>query len=105
MVVLVEKDGYRDAEVPIARTRSGAVWTNVVGVSAGAALTVMASFFCAFGDCEGKQYLPLGVGAAATGGGLALDLSTNRTLVLARDELVLRLEPVRLAEAPKGALR
>jgi hypothetical protein len=45
------------------------------------------------------------VGAVITASGLAIDLSSSKKYSLERDDLVLRLEPVRLAEAPKGALR
>lgn len=94
VVVRVEKGGYQDEEVPIRRTRTGAVWTNLVGVGAGVALTALGSVFCGLGDCEGRQYVPLAAGAAASAGGLAIDLTTDRTLTLERDEVVLSLKPV-----------
>ena len=102
VVVLVEKEGYEDEAVSLRRTRTGAVWTNLAWVSAGFALTVAGSVFCGLSDCEGRQYVPLAVGAAASAGGLAVDLSTNRTLTLERDKVVLVLKP-RAAAAARGA--
>ena len=49
-----------------------------------------------------RRYLPAAVVSLA---GLAIDSASPRTHPLPRKELVLRLEPVRLEEASKGALR
>jgi hypothetical protein len=109
VVVRVEKEGFEPRELTVGWHRSGAAWTNVVGVGLGATGTLL-STRCTMtwggsdGHCSGDA-TPLIVGAALTAAGTVIDLSSNRALSLERDEIVLRLEPVRLAEAPKGALR
>jgi hypothetical protein len=108
VVVRVEKEGFEPRELTVGWHRSGAAWTNVVGVAAGAVGTAASSICVSVwgGPCHSDtNYTPLLVGAALTAAGTAIDLSSDRALSLERDEIVLRLEPVRLAEAPKGALR
>lgn len=108
IVVRVEKEGFGSREVAVGWSRSGAVWTNVVGISAGAAVAMVSGLFMSWADPEeAKSTATTGllVGGAVTVTGLAIDLSSPRTYSLERDEIVLRLEPVRLAEAPKGELR
>ena len=109
VVVRVEMEGFEPRELTVGWHRSGAAWTNAVGVGLGATGTLL-STRCTMtwgrseGHCSGDA-TPLIVGAALTAAGTAIDLSSDRALSLERDEIVLRLEPVRLAEAPKGALR
>jgi hypothetical protein len=108
VTVRVEKEGFAPREVIVGWHRSGAVWTNIVGVTAGGLGTVLSTACISWGgrECHRDANLtPLLVGAALTAAGTAVDLSTTRALSLDRDELVLRLEPVRLAEAPKGEPR
>jgi hypothetical protein len=108
VVVRVEKEGFAPREVTVGWHRSGAAWTNVVGVAAGAVGTAASSVCISVwgGPCHSDtNYTPLLVGAALTAVGTAIDLSSDRALSLERDEIVLRLEPVRHEAAPKGALR
>lgn len=102
VVVRVEKAGYQDEEVSIRRTRTGAVWSNFAWVGAGAVLTGLGALLCGEWNCDGGPYVPLAAGAAATAGGLAIDLSTDRTLTLERDRVVLVLKP-RTAVVAGGA--
>lgn len=108
VVVRVEKEGFGSRDIVVGWSRSGAVWTNVVGISAGAAVAMLSTAFVSWADPEAaNRYATTGllVGGAVTATGLAVDLASPRTYSLERDEIVLRLEPVRLAEAPKGELR
>ncbi|MBK8594590.1 MAG: hypothetical protein IPP07_12160 [Holophagales bacterium] len=108
VVVRVEKEGFQPREIAVAWSRSGAVWTNVVGIGAGAAAALFSTLFMSWGDPDGAESTAttgLLVGGAVTVTGLTIDLASPRTYSLERDDIVLRLEPVRLAEAPKGAAR
>ncbi len=108
VVVRVEKEGYEPREVTVGWSRSGAVWTNVVGIGAGAVLGTISGLFLSLeGDDKARRAVTTGLvaGGAITATGLSIDLTSSRTISLDRDEIVLRLEPVRLAEAPKGELR
>jgi hypothetical protein len=108
VVVRVEKEGFAPREITVGWHRSGAAWTNVVGVAAGAVGTAASSICISVwgGPCHSDtNYAPLIVGAALTAAGATVDLSSDRALSLERDEIVLRLDPVRLPEAPKGELR
>ena len=108
VVVRVEKDGFEPREVTVTWRRSGLVGLNALGVGLGAGAT-LASGICLNlmgGGCSNETNVtPLLVGAAITAAGLALDLPSSKKYSLERDDLVLRLEPVRLAEAQKGDLR
>jgi len=112
VVVRVEKEGFQPREVTVGWSRSGAVWTNVVGISAGAAAAVLSGLFIGWADPDGadrKATTALLAGGAITVTGLTVDLTSPRTYSLERDELVLRLEPVtrtpRVAAASEGDLR
>jgi hypothetical protein len=108
VVVRVEKEGFEPREVTVTWTRSGLVGMNALGVGLGAGATLVSGVCLNLmgGGCSNETTLtPLLVGAAVTAAGLALDLPSSKKYSLERDDLVLRLEPVRLAEAPKGALR
>ncbi len=108
VVVRVEKEGFEPREVTVTWKRSGAVGLNALPVSLGLGAT-LASGWClnmTGGGCSNEtNVVPLVVGAAVTAAGLIVDNSSSRKYSLERDDLVLRLEPVRLAEAPKGAVR
>ncbi len=109
VVVRVEKEGYEPREVTVGWSLGpGAVWTNVVGIGAGAVLGTISGLFLSLeGDDKARRAVTTGLvaGGAITATGLSIDLTSSRTISLDRDEIVLRLEPVRLAEAPKGELR
>lgn len=96
VVVRIEKEGYEPAEIPLRWTRSGAVWTNVVGIGVGAVVGVSTALFASIVDeDEARKDLTtaLAVGGAVTATGLAVDLSTDRTLTLERSEITLVLAP------------
>jgi hypothetical protein len=102
VVVEVAKEGYEPAEIPIRRTRSGAVWTNVVGIGVGAVVGTYATLFASWAEPDtADRYLVTGlvVGGAVTAAGTAIDLSTDRTLCLDRDEVVVVLKPRAVAAA------
>lgn len=109
VVVRVEKEGFASREVTVGWHRSGAAWTNVVGVGLGATGTLL-STRCTMtwgggdGHCSGDA-TPLIVGAALTAAGTAIDLSSSRALSLERDEVVLRLESLPPAVAAGGGAR
>ncbi len=109
VVVRVEKEGFAPREVTVGWHRSGAAWTNVVGIGLGATGTLV-STRCTMtwgggdGHCNGDA-TPLIVGAALTAVGTAIDLSSDRALSLERDEIVLRLEPLPPAVAAGGGAR
>ncbi|MBK9088792.1 MAG: hypothetical protein IPL90_06985 [Holophagales bacterium] len=109
VVVRVEKEGFAPRELTVGWHRSGAAWTNVVGVGLGATGTLV-STRCTMtwgggdGHCSGDA-TPLIVGAALTAVGTAIDLSSDRALSLERDEIVLRLEPLPPAVAAGGGAR
>jgi hypothetical protein len=109
VVVRVEKEGFAPREVTVGWHRSGAAWTNAVGVGLGATGTLL-STHCTMtwgggeGHCSGDA-TPLIVGAALTAAGTAIDLSSDRALSLERDEIVLRLEPLPSSVAAEGGLR
>ena len=108
VVVRVEKEGFAPREVTVGWHRSGAAWTNVVGVAAGAVGTAASSICVSVwsGPCHtDTNYTPLVVGAALTAAGTAVDLSSDRALSLDRDEIVLRLEPLPPAVAAEGGPR
>ncbi len=108
VVVRVEKEGFASREVTVGWSRSGVVWANVVGVSAGVAVGAVTSFWGSVANDDNARSAAVSsvlVGAAITAAGLAMDLSSSKKYSLERDDLVLRLEPVRLAQAPKGDLR
>ena len=108
VVVRVEKEGFEPREVTVTWSRSGLVGLNALGVGLGLGAT-LASGICINvmgGGCSNETTVtPLLVGAAITAAGLALDLPSSKKYSLERDDLVLRLEPVRLAVAQKGDLR
>ena len=109
VVVRVEKEGFEPREVTVTWSTSGLVGMNALGVGVGLTGTIaagMCSSVWAGSGCSFKSNLaPLLVGAAITAAGLALDLTSTKKYSLERDDLVVRLEPVRPAEAPKGELR
>jgi hypothetical protein len=108
VIVRVEKDGFEPRELTVGWHRSGAAWTNVVGVAAGAVGTAASSICVSVwgGPCHSDtNYTPLLVGAALTAAGTAIDLSSDRALSLERDEIVLRLEPLPPAVAAEGGAR
>ncbi|HYN42637.1 MAG TPA: hypothetical protein VE129_12720 [Thermoanaerobaculia bacterium] len=108
VVVRVEKEGFEPRQITVGWSRSGAVWANVVGISAGAAAAMLSGLFIGWADpdkADRNATTALLTGGAITVTGLTVDLTSSRTYSLERDDVVLRLEPVRLAEAPKGALR
>ena len=96
VVVEIDKEGYEPREIPIRRSRSGAVWTNLVGIGLGAVVGVSTALFVSLVDeneAEKDLTTALAVGGAVTATGLAIDLSTDRTLKLENDEIVLVLTP------------
>ena len=107
VTVRVEMEGYESREIQIARNRDVPLrpWGYGLGLVAAAAW--------AGRQCEEMNWPECRDAAAATGvtaavvslAGLAIDSASPRTHPLPRKELVLRLEPVRLEEVPKGALR
>jgi hypothetical protein len=107
VTVRVEMEGYEPREIQIARNRDVPLrpWAFGFGLAAAAAW--------AGEQCESAGWQECRDAAAATGvtvavvslAGLAINSASPRTHPLPRNEIVLRLEPVRLAEAPKGALR
>ena len=107
VVVRVEMEGYEPREIQIARNH------NVPMSPWGYGFGLVAAAAWAGQQCEEMNWPECRDAAAATGvtaavvslAGLAIDSASPRTHPLPRKELVLRLEPVRLAEAPKGALR
>src|SRR5512140_3228893 len=102
VIVRVEKEGFQPREITLGWSRSGAVWANVVGVGAGGALGSLVGFFQGIVDgdkARSTMVTGLLAGGAVTATGLSIDLTSSRTFSLEREELVLRLEPVRLAEA------
>lgn len=101
VVLEIEKEGYEPVDVPIRRTRHGAVWANAAYVATGIALTV-ASTVTLWGPSAPPDWTPALVGASATAAGTTIDLSTDRTLCLERDEVVVDLKP-RAAAAAGGA--
>jgi hypothetical protein len=108
VVVRVEKEGFAPREITVGWHRSGAAWSNVVGVAAGAVGTAASSICVSVwgGPCHSEtNYTPLLVGAALTAAGTAIDLSSDRALSLERDEIVLRLEPLPSAVAAGGGPR
>jgi hypothetical protein len=109
VVVRVEKEGFVPREVRIGWSRSGVAWANVAGVGIGALGTLSTTVCTGYwgrddSHCTADATALL-VGAAVTAAGLALDLSSSKNYSLERDDLVLRLEPVRLHEAQEGASR
>jgi hypothetical protein len=108
VVVRVEKEGFAPREITVGWHRSGAAWSNVIGVAAGAVGTAASSICVSVwgGSCHSEtNYTPLLVGAALTAAGTAIDLSSDRALSLERDEIVLRLEPLPSSVAAKGGPR
>jgi hypothetical protein len=108
VVVEIDREGYESREIPIRRTRSGAVWTNLVGIGVGAVVGVTTALFVSIVDqneAEKDLTTALAVGGALTATGFAIDLSTDRTLSLERDEIVVRLERRSEPVAVEGALR
>lgn len=112
VVVRVEKEGFLPREVTVGWSRSGAVWVNVVGVSAGTAVGAVAGFWGSVLDDDKTRAdarAAVLVGAAVTAVGLAMDLSGSKKYSLERDDLVLRLEPrnpaVGAADSGEGAFR
>lgn len=108
VVVRVEKEGFEPREVTVTWSRSGLVGLNAAGVGIGL-LGTTASGMCSSawgndGSCQTNP-TPLLVGAAVTAAGAIVDLKSDRSWSLKRDDLVLRLEPVRLAKAQEGELR
>jgi hypothetical protein len=107
VTVRVEMAGYEPREIQIARNH------NVPMSPWGYGFGLVAAAAWAGQQCEEMNWPECRDAAAATGvtaavvslAGLAIDSASPRTHPLPRKELVLRLEPVRLAEAPKGALR
>jgi hypothetical protein len=107
VTVRVEMEGYESREIQIARNRKVPMspWGYGFGLVGAAAWAGQ--------QCEEMNWPDCRDAAAATGvtaaivslAGLAIDSASPRTHPLPRKELVLRLEPVRLEEAPKGALR
>jgi hypothetical protein len=107
VMVRVEMEGYEPREIQIARNHSVPLspWGFGLGLAAAAAW--------AGEQCEEMNWLECRDAAAATSvtaavvslAGLAINSASPRTHPLPRNEIVLRLEPVRLVEAPKGALR
>ena len=100
VVVEIDKEGYEPREIPIRRSRSGAVWTNLVGIGLGAVVGVSTALFVSLVDeneAEKDLTTALAVGGAVTATGLAIDLSTDRTLKLENDEIVLVLTPRNVA--------
>ncbi len=107
VMVRVEMEGYEPREIQIARNRSVPLrpWGFGLGLAAAAAW--------AGEQCEEMNWPECRDAAAVTGvtaavvslAGLAINSASRRTHPLPRNEIVLRLERVRLAEAPKGALR
>lgn len=108
VVVRVEKEGFAPREITVGWHRSGAAWSNVVGVAAGAVGTAASTICISVSNagCHADANLaPLLVGAALTAAGTAVDLSSDRALSLDRDEIVLRLEPLPPAVAAEGGPR
>lgn len=107
VMVRVEMEGYEPREIQIARNRDVPLRPLAFGIG------LVAAAAWAGEQCESAGWQECRDAAAVTGvtaavvslAGLAIDSASPRTHPLPRKELVLRLEPVRLAEAPKGALR
>lgn len=107
VVVRVEMEGYEPREIVIARNH--VVPMKPWGVGFGVlAVTAWAADGC--DSIEWPECRDAAAVAAVTAGvislaGVAVDSASPRTYAIPRKEIVLRLEPVRLAEAPKGELR
>jgi hypothetical protein len=109
VVVRVELAGYETREVVIARNHvlPGKPWGVFV---LAALLAAWAGERCDSGEIvwDGCQETTLAVaaGAGALGaGGILVDSASPRTYALPRNDLVLRLEPVRPTGAQEGELR
>lgn len=108
VVVRVEKEGFKPRTITVSWSRSGAVWSNVVGIGAGAAAAMAVTLFESWADPEAAHKhatTALLAGGAITVTGLTIDLTSSKTVSLERDEIVLRLEPVPPVEARVGGLR
>ena len=93
VVVEISKEGYLPAEIPLRRTRSGAIWMNAEWLALGALGTVLSSnVSLGFGGSSTTNATPILVGAALAGAGTAVDLSTNRTFCLERREVAVVLK-------------
>ena len=107
VVVRVELEGYETREVVIARVHrfpekpwfAGPVVTG---------LGIWAADGCDsinWPECREAAYATAATALLVTAAGIAVDRASPRTYALPRDEIVLRLEPVRPPEAPEGELR
>jgi hypothetical protein len=107
VIVRVEMEGYETREIQIARNRDVPLRPLAIGIG------LVAAAAWAGEQCEEMNWPECRDAAAVTGvaaavvslAGLAINSASPRTHPLPRNEIVLRLEPVRPAEAPKGALR
>lgn len=107
VMVRVEMEGYEPREIQIARNRDVPLRPLAIGIGlvAAAAWTAEQCESAGWQECRDAAAVT-GVAAAVVSlAGLAINSASPRTHPLPRNELVLRLEPVRLAEAPKGELR
>lgn len=107
VMVRVEMEGYEPREIQIARNHRVPLgpWAFGFGVAAAAAWAVEQCESINWPECSEAATATSVTAAVVSLAGFAIDSASRRTHPLPRKELVLRLDPVRLAEAPKGALR
>ncbi|MCL4810562.1 MAG: hypothetical protein KJ062_22600 [Thermoanaerobaculia bacterium] len=107
VVVRVEKEGYEPREIVIARNHLLPMkpWSFGLGVIAVSALAADGCESIAWPECQEATLVTALAAAVVTGAGIAIDSASPRTYALPRHEIVLRLDPVRLAEAQQGEPR
>ncbi len=106
-VVRVELEGYETREVVLDRTRDlpHSPWDVILGVTI---LSGLASSGCEainYTECVDATLAAAIVTGVVGIAGFAIDSASDRARSLPRKELVLRLEPVRPAEAQEGEPR
>lgn len=107
VVVRVEKEGYEPREIVIARNHLLPMkpWGVGLGVIAVSAWAAKGCESIDWPDCQASTLATALAAAVVTGAGIAIDSASPRTHPLPRNEIVLRLEPVRLTEAREGEPR